>query len=128
MGYSSCRVCWATLGKSHILGPVSASVSWVSVSKQSPIFSVCQVDATKTHSPLWTVVWTAKQTQDVIPKFIIPLSLWRDRSAPVAFQESADWAPGLGHRGSGTVERRVLDEALLNSKTVKSTEVTLKLL
>lgn len=112
MGYGSCRVCWATLGKSHISGPVSASVSWVSVSKQSPTFSVCQVDATETHSPLWT----AKQTQDVIPKFIIPLSLWRDRSAPVAFQESADWAPGLGHRGSGTVERRVLDEALLNSQ------------
>lgn len=64
--------------------------------------------------------WTTKQTQDVILTFIISLSLWRDRAALVAFQESADWAPGLGPRGSGTVERRVPEEALLNSKAVKA--------
>lgn len=31
--------------------------------------------------------WTTKQTQDVIVTFIIPLSLWRDRSALMALRE-----------------------------------------
>lgn len=118
-GYGSCRLYWAALGKSHVLGPVSASVSLVSVSKQSPTFSVCRMDATEHSSRSGPWAGPLSRLRMLLSHSLSP--------CPSGGTGLPSWPSGnnlliglldLGHRGSGTVERRVPDEALLNSKTL----------
>lgn len=71
--------------------------------------------------------WTTQQIQDVVLTFIIPLSLWRDRSALLARQESVlIWplAQGTGIRHCGEKGLRKGSAELQESK---GTTVTLKL-